>query len=48
MGNSEFDVNSLAGAQDLVIYVPPEARLLGADKLGSTSRITEHAYADSP
>jgi hypothetical protein len=48
MGNSEFDVNSLAGAQDLVIYVPAAARLLGADKLGSTSRITEHAYAGSP
>ena len=42
-GHSEFDVNSLAGAQDLVIFVPPKAKVIGADKLGRGSRISEFA-----
>ena len=45
-GHSEFDVNSLAGAQDLVIFVPPKAKVAGADKLGRASRISE--FASSP
>jgi len=45
-GHSEFDVNSLAGAQDLVIFVPPKAKVVGADKLGRGSRISE--FASSP
>ena len=45
-GHSEFDVNSLAGARDLLIVVPPKARVAGADKLGPASRVTE--FASSP
>jgi hypothetical protein len=39
MGHSEFDVSSLSGIRDLVITVPPRARVTGADKLGPASRI---------
>jgi hypothetical protein len=45
-GHSEFDVNSLAGAQDLVIVVPPKAKIAGVGKLGPASRISE--FASSP
>ncbi len=39
MGHSAFDISSLAGIRDLVITVPPRARVTGADKLGPASRI---------
>lgn len=42
-GHSEFDVSSLAGAKDLVIVVPPKAKVAGADKLGPASRVIEFA-----
>lgn len=41
MGHSAFDVNSLAGIQDLLITVPSKARVLGADKLGPSSHVYE-------
>jgi hypothetical protein len=43
LGHSDFDVSSLAGARDLIIVVPPSARVAGADKLGPESRVTEQA-----
>ena len=39
MGNSSFDVGSLAGVQGLTVTVPAHARVTGADKLGPESRI---------
>lgn len=39
MGHSSFDISSLAGIRDLVRTVPPHARIIGADKLGPTSKI---------
>jgi hypothetical protein len=45
-GHSEFDVNSLAGARDLVVVVPPRAKVAGADRLGPASRVAE--FAGSP
>jgi hypothetical protein len=46
LGHSEFDVNSLAGARDLLVVVPPRARVAGADRLGAASRVAE--FAGSP
>lgn len=49
MGHSAFDVSSLAGIQDLVVTVPPRARVTGADKLGSASMIVpEPGKTSSP
>jgi hypothetical protein len=45
LGRSEFDINSLAGAQDLIVVVPPKAKVAGADKLGPSSRVTDLAYS---
>jgi hypothetical protein len=42
-GHSEFDVSTLSGARDLVVVVPPGARVTGADRLGPTCRISELA-----
>ena len=45
-GQNTFDVSSLAGIRDLVITVPPRARVTGADRLGPMSRITDSEYID--
>jgi hypothetical protein len=45
-GHGAFDVSFLAGIQDLVITVPPRARIVGADRLGPTSRVEEFEYED--
>ena len=42
-GHSEFDVNSLAGARDLVVVVPPRAKVAGVNRLGPTCQVTEFA-----
>jgi hypothetical protein len=42
-GHSEFDLSTLSGARDLVVIVPPGARVTGADQLGPTCRISEIA-----
>ena len=47
MGHSAFDVNSLTGIQGLRITVPPKTRVIGADKLGPSSQVTELEYTDS-
>jgi hypothetical protein len=42
-GHSEFDVTTLAGARDLVVVVPPRAKVTGVGRLGPTSRVAELA-----
>lgn len=44
-GHAEFDVSTLAGIQDTVIEVPPRSRVIGADKIGPTSRLTRSRLA---
>ncbi len=46
-GHSPFDVSSLSGIRDAVISVPPRARIVGADKLGPTSRVTRSGFTES-
>jgi hypothetical protein len=41
-GQSAFDVSSLAGIRGADITVPPGIKVVGADKLGPASRVTEH------
>jgi hypothetical protein len=39
-GHAEFDISTLAGIENTVIEVPPKSRVIGAEKIGSTSRLT--------
>jgi NACHT N-terminal Helical domain 1/NACHT domain len=45
MGNSTFDITTLAGMPNLTVHVPAKAKIIGADKLGPMSRVTEFEYS---
>lgn len=45
MGHYSFDVTALAGKRDLVIWVPVGSQLIGEDRLGAGSVVTEFEVA---
>lgn len=47
-GQSTFDISTLAGMPNLTVNVPPQARIIGADKLGPMSTITKFEYSSRP
>jgi hypothetical protein len=47
-GQSTFDISALAGMPNLTVNVPPQARIIGTDKLGPMSTITKFEYSSRP